>query len=248
MLLLLLLLVGGCARPIAPTLPLPAAEDLLRRLALGGETYRTLDAEARVGVSVAGKYVSTQQFLLLEKPDRFRTDVLSSFGQLILQLAVDRDDLSVFLNTEVPGRFYRGAASDDNLQRFTRLPVRFRDLVRLLLYDPPRIAGENLQVSRHEQGVRLEISAAQRRQEIIFDRTLRPVECRYYRQDDLWLRAVYEKFSAQDGFPQKIRIEVPGQNTSATVHFSQVRTNTQLPAQRFVVQPPANALRESLPH
>lgn len=229
-------------------MPLPPAEGLLQRLSQGIDAYQSLDGEAKVAVSVDGKFFSSQQFLLLEKPDRFRTDVLSTFGQLILQLAVDRDDLKVFLNTEVPGKFYQGAASDENLTHFTRLPVRFKDMVRLLLYDLPLISYQELQVGLHDRGVKLEVSGEQGRQEVVFDRQLRPVESRYFQQDILQLSVTYEKFSERDGFPLKIRIEIPQQKTSASVRFSQARSNIQIPAERFVLERPAKALLEQLPY
>lgn len=247
-LLLLCVLLSACARPDIAPMPLPAGDDLVQILRQGEDRFQSLDGEAKVGVTVDGKYFSSQQFMLLEKPDRFRTDVLSTFGQLLMQMAVDRDDLSVLLNTEVPGRFYRGAASDNNLARFTRLPVSFKDLMRLLLYNPPRISSQDLTVSSHELGVQLQLLREQGRQDIVFDRQLRPVESRYYRQNTLWLRVEYEKFSEQDGFPLKIRIEMPEQETSASVRFSQVLLNAHIPAERFIVEPPANALLEDLPN
>ena len=246
--LLFLLLVSACARPDRVPLPLPSEGELLQRLSLVSNAYHSLDGEAKIGVTVDGKYVSSQQFLLLEKPNRFRTDVLSTFGQLILQLAVNRDDLNVFLNTTVPGTFYQGIASDENLMRFTRLPVQFEELVRLLLYDLPQISAQKTQAGLHELGAQLELFGDERRQVIVFDRALRPIESRYYQQGVLWLRVVYDKFSDRDGYPQKILIELPEQKTSAAIRFSHIRTNTTIPAERFVIHPPTNALVENLPY
>ncbi|HKJ05349.1 MAG TPA: DUF4292 domain-containing protein [Geopsychrobacteraceae bacterium] len=244
----LLIIGSGCARPDRTPIPLPSEERLVHQLAQGSDLYRSLDAEAKIGVHADGKYVSTQQFLLLEKPDRLRTDVLTTFGQLALQLAVDQDELSVFLNTTVPGRFYQGAATDENLLHFTRLPLNFKDLIRLLLYDLPLIPGEKMQASLHERGAQLKITAEKNRQEIVFDRQLRPVESRYYRNGSLWLQVNYESFSDDDGFPQKVQLEMPEQKTRASVRFSQTRTNTDIPADRFVIKQPANAELLRLPH
>jgi len=247
-LLLLLLLLSACARPDRTSIPLPSADELLHRLSQGADAYHSLDGEAKVTLTVNGKFFSSQQFLLLGKPDRFRTDVLSTFGQLILQLAVDHDGLKVFLNTIVPGTFYQGTASDENLTRFTRLPVRFMDMMRLLLYDPPLTTYQELQVSLHENGAKLEIYGEQGRQQVIFDRQLRPIESRYFQEDALQLSVTYEKFSERDGFPLKIRIEIPQKKASATIRFSQVRSNIQIPDERFVLKQPANALLEQLPY
>lgn len=244
-LLLVLLLLSACARPEQP-MPLPEADTLLLSLTQGQDVFDSLDGEAKVAIEAEGRFFSSQQFILLEKPHRMRTDVLSSFGQLLLQLAVDRDQLQVFNNTKVPGIYYHGAASYENLYRFTRLPLRFREVVRLLLYDPPVLSGAVLQVSPHKDGVQLSLDAAGQKQEVVFDRQFRVVECRYFRQGVLQLQVFYEKFAEQDGFPQKIRLEVPQRETSASVRFSQVQTNIAIAAERFVIEPPANAVLESL--
>lgn len=245
--LLSLLLLAACARPELPPMPLPEAGDLLQRLAQGRDAYRTLDGEARVAMKIEGKFYSSQQFLLLEKPDRLRADVLTPFGQLILQLAVNNNELSAFNNTKVPGTFYLGDASDDNLARFTRLPLRFSEMMRLFLYDPPLIGREEVRVSSHQRGALLEIIGRDRRQEIVFDRQLRPVESSYYRHGAVWLKVGYDEFSELDGFPKKIRLELPQGGTSASVRFSQVKTNMPIPAERFVIEQPANATLQRLP-
>lgn len=229
-------------------MPLPAENVLFQKLSQAAEAYRTLDGEAKVAVTADGKFFSSHQFLLVEKPDRFRTDVLSPFGQLVLQLAVDRSDLNVFLNTTVPGRFYQGAASDDNLVRFTRVPVHFKDMVRLFLYDPPLIPKLKSEVKVHKEGVQLVLIGDKQRQELIFDRQLHLVTSSYYRQGQLWLRAVYNKISEQDGFPRRIKLEVPDRKTEVSVRFAELKTNTTIPDERFVLNPPANATLEMLPH
>jgi len=245
--LLVVLIAGGCARPDLPPIPLPDVEDLVQRITAGSVTYQSLDAEAKVGIRVADKYISTRQFLLLDKPDRLRSDVLTTFGQLALQLAVDQDDLRVFLNTTVPGKYYQGPASNENLLRFTRLPVSFEDLVRLLLYDLPMISGQKIQVKTHERGAQLVISSKTERQVIVFDRQLRPVESRYFRDQSLWLQVNYDDFSDEVGFPQKVQLELPEQKTRASIKYSETRLNVEIPAERFIVKQPAGAELVRLP-
>ncbi|PLX89866.1 MAG: hypothetical protein C0619_10395 [Desulfuromonas sp.] len=246
-LLVLLLLMVGCARPDSALRPLPAAEQLLEGFTRTQGLYRSLDGEAKVGVTVAGKFFSSQQFLLLERPDRLRIDALSSFGQLLLQLAVNRNEMMVFLNTTVPGRYYRGPASDENLWRFTRLPIGLKQMLELLLYDPPLIAGLDTRVEPHPQGAQLSVVGGVQRQEIVFDRHLRPVAIRYYDRDQLSLQVEYEKISEISGFPSRVRIEIPEQKTSVSVRFSEVRTNVPIPAERFSFAQPANSTLENLP-
>lgn len=241
------LLLAACVAPGPPPMPLPEADVLLSKLQQQSGAVRSLDGEAKVAVDVAGRFFSSQQFILLARPDRLRTDVLSSFGQVLLQLAVDGEQLRVFNNTKVPGIFYQGRASDGNLARFTRLPAHFRDLVRMFLYDPPLLSGDQLAISQHDGGARLTIVSGERHQEIVVDRQWRLIESRYYRQKEQLLGVAYADFDEESGFPRKIRLNLPRDETTASVRFSMVRTNPDIPAERFVIEPPANARLEILP-
>ena len=129
LLVTLLMLLFGCSAPKLHLPPAPEPQILLAQLALTSQRWQQLDAAAKVGLEHAGKYFSTQQFMLLEKPARLRVDVLSLFNQLALQLTVDQGELQVYLNTTVPGQFYRGPATDALLARFTHLPLGAADLV-----------------------------------------------------------------------------------------------------------------------
>ncbi len=245
---LLLLVLAACARPPQPIwTDLPSTAQLLERLQKTTGQVRSLDAEAKVGLTVKGKYVSSQQFLLAEKPDRFRADVLSGFGQLILQLTSDGEELAVFLNTTVPGRFFRGPASFENLSRFTRVPLADKDLIRLLLYDPPLIDFEASEVQVSEEGLVLRLSSNERFQDLLFDRQLHLVGCRYLAKDEALLDVKYGKIDEQDLFPRTVRIELPREETSVALRFSALQTNVSIPAERFRLKQPEKIQVEALP-
>lgn len=243
-----LLLLASCARPPQPVwTEVPEAEQLLLRLKeTTGKVY-SLDGAAAVGLTVHGKHVSSQQFLLAEKPDRIRTDVLTGFGQLILQLTSDGEELAVFLNTPVPGKFYRGPASDENLARFTRVPLADEDLLRLLMYDPPLIDYLHTEVTVLEEGVVLELWNAERGQELLFDPQLQLVGCRYLTTAEPLLEVVYQKFDENDRFPRTVRIDLPQEETRVVLRFSELQTNVAIAAERFRLKTPANLQVEALP-
>jgi len=246
-LILLVLLLAACARPpVQVWTELPTAEILLQRLAETTGRIDSLDAAAGVGLTVKGKYRSSQQFLLLEKPDRLRADVLTGFGQLVLQLASDGEELSVFLNTTVPGRFLRGPATDENLARFTRVPLSLTNMLRLLLYDPPLISYQQHTVSVVDGQLLLRLTADTQEQELLFDQQLRLVGCRYFSQAERFLEVRFEKIDSLEQFPSRIKIELPAEQTTLALDFSDLQLNVDIAAERFRLLQPANLPLEPL--
>jgi outer membrane lipoprotein-sorting protein len=245
---LLLLLLAACARPDKPVwTELPSVEALLQQLAETTGRVDSLDAAASVNLTVQGKFFSSQQFLLLEKPDRLRADVLTGFGQLILQLASDGQELSVSTNTTVPGRFYRGPATTENLVRFTRIPLATRDMLRLLLYDPPLIDYRQSEILPAGDGLLLKLDGPELRQELRFNPQLQLVACRYYSEGQEILEVLYQKIDKERIFPETIRLTVAAENTKAAIKFSELQLNVEIPAERFRVKKPDNVAVEVLP-
>ncbi|SHI57966.1 Outer membrane lipoprotein-sorting protein [Malonomonas rubra DSM 5091] len=247
--LFLLLLISACAKPPQQIwTDLPSSDELLQRIEQTTGQVNSLDAAASVALTTAGKFFSSQQFLLLERPERLRTDILTGFGQLILQLTSDGEQLSVFVNTKVPGRFYRGEASPDNLARFTRIPLQPRELVKILLYSPPMIQYQRQEVKPGENnGLLLLLENSDMRQEVLFDAELRVIGCRYYSGNNLFLQVDYQRLDEEKQFPRTIRVELPEQQSRATVKFSDLKLNLEIPADKFHLQPPDGIPVEPLP-
>jgi outer membrane lipoprotein-sorting protein len=248
--LLLILLLGGCApTPRQPWPALPTAAELLARLEAQAGTYRSFDAAARVGVTVGGKYLASQQFILLQRPDRLRLDALTGFGQLILQLASDGERVTALLNDSVPPKFLIGRASQANISRLTRIPLAVDDLIALLLYDPPLAPRTSSRVKQQFEAVHLVLEpfGKEELQELLFDRALRLIGCRYYRQGKLWLAVEYAKFAQDSGFPRLIKLELPGELTKITLKISELSLNPAIDPQKFRLQQPDNAIVEELP-
>ncbi len=246
--LLFLLLLGGCApAPRQPWPALPRAQELLTRLEAHSGEYRSLDAAARVGVTVEDRYLASQQFILLQRPERLRLDALTGFGQLILQLASDGERLTALLNDSVPPKFLSGQASQANVSRLTRIPLAVDDLIALLLYDPPLVSWRSIRVDQQPDAVRLALESFGERQELLFDRSLRLIGCRYYRQGELWLAVEYAKFAQDSGFPRQIKLELPEEQTQIKLNISELRLNPVIDPQKFRLQKPDSAIVEKLP-
>lgn len=244
----LLVLLSGCIRPPEPVwTEIPTAEQLLVKLASDSGRYSSLDGSAKVSLNTGEKYFSSQQFLLIQKPNRLRADVLTGFGQLVLQIASDGKVLSAFLNTTVPGRFLRGPASYENIFRFIKVPLAVEDLLPLLLYDPPIIAYQNSSVSVSAEDLTLTLSGGNTRQELLFDRQLRLMGCRYSRDGEKFLSVDYKNLSGIDMFPHQVVIDLPLEQTRVNVQFSDLQINTGIDIARFALKAHANIPIEILP-
>ncbi|MCF6179912.1 MAG: DUF4292 domain-containing protein [Geopsychrobacter sp.] len=247
--LLLLLLIVGCARPQISLPPKPEAQLLLQRLATEGARWQQLDAAAKIGFVRAGKHMSTQQFLLLARPDRLRVDVLALFNQLALQLSVVEGELQILLKTTNPVQFYHGPASDELLARFTRLPLRAEQLINLILYAPPVSAGASARVEIVAERYLLTLNPGDGgyRQQFFFDERLRLRRAVYQRNANILLSVDYSKIAGKDNFPRRIQIKMPVQQTAVTITLSDVILNEPSALSRFQIAPPVNAVPLKLP-
>jgi outer membrane lipoprotein-sorting protein len=241
--LLFLLVASACvprpaAPPASPPPPLVAAAQLLARLDENAAAFRSLEGLAKVRVSSGDKTLSASQVLIVEKPDRFRAETLSPFGNPLLLMATDGASITIL----IPGEqtFYSGEATARNVQRFTRLPLRLPDLVQLLLYQVPVIPHVRQTLHADEAGYLLSLyGAAESRQELRFDRALRLTGTAYFVADELQLRIGYDRFGASSpAFPAACHLEMPAFQTAASLVFSELQTNVSIPVGRFILSPP----------
>ncbi len=245
--LLVLLILSACAKPLPPVwTEQPQVDQLLARLAEQSNRCQALDATARVALTVQGKFLSTQQFLTVERPAALRADVLTGFGQLILQLATDGNTMAVLLNNTVPGRYLYGPATYENLSRFVKIPLRLSDLVSFLLYSPPVNSFSSAVVKAEDSQLLLVLRNGIRKQEVVFDSQLRVTEVRYFKGETPELTVSYLKFSVADDFPMQIKIVVPGQETKISVALKEVALNPVIEPRRFQLEKPANIPAEEL--
>ncbi len=245
---LLLVLLAGCIKPPEPVwTEVPGPDYLLSRIAAEAGRYRTLDGAAKVSLTTGDQFFSSQQFLLLEKPDHLRVDVLTGFGQLILQLTSDGDLLSVFLNNTVPGRFLQGPASDENISRFIRVPLAVDDLLALLLYDPPLIAFQQSGTEVRAGTLVLVLIGDGSHQEIVFNDQLQLIGCRYSVAGKKQLEVSYRRFVSPEGFPLDVEIEIPQEETRVKIKFSELKVNGGIDTELFRLQKPENLTVEVLP-
>jgi hypothetical protein len=232
----------------SPALPPVAAGELLQRVKTCGSAIETLRGLAKVRLTTKERTLSASQVLLAAFPDRLRAESLSPFGSPLLVLASDGHDLDVLLPGQ--GRFLHGPASADNLRRFTRLPLRLTDLVGLLLYRPPLFPWQEFHGGSGEgDHYRLFLDGHDnRRQVFTFDAALHVIGAAYYNGADLLLEVGYSEFTSNEPqYPRQAELHLPAYGVEATIRFSEVTLNADLPAERFRIQPPQGAKVEELP-
>ncbi len=240
--LLICLLVVGCApriKPPAGTVVDPAVgEALISDWRMKSAEIFSVQGIARARIQSPERGTTLSQVVLAEQPDRFRAETLSPFGTPLLTLAANGERLGVLALNQ--NTFYQGAASLENLARFTRLPIKAADLVGLLLYKVPVFSGQSLVVQRDEGDWQVTVSLPDRRQELFFDSDRQLVAAHYYRDDQLFLKIGFARIGALvRDFPARFYVELPEFSISAELDFTELAINRTFLPGIFRLEPPA---------
>lgn len=238
--------LAGCLQvpPVLPPSRLPSATELLRRLEQQGQAVQTLKGVARTQLATPQGTESFTQVLLVERPDRLRAEVLGLFGQPGLILVSRGRELSIALPGA--GRFYRGAASAENLQRFTGLPLDPPQLIALLVGAVPRRLSGPATVLATPTGGELRLEADGAREYYRFDAGQRLVAAGYLQDGTEWLRLGYGDFDPA-GFPREVTLTLPEAALTASLRFTSLTVNGPVPQDRFVLPLPDGADLQPLP-
>jgi hypothetical protein len=214
------------------------AERLQQALADQASRWRSLQGVARLRVVDPDERRSTRQVLLVERPDRFRAEVLGLFGQPLLVVTGGAGMLSALAPGE--GRYYSGTATPERLWRLVRLPLALPDVVRLMLHDVPWASGRPAGVEVVGDRYRLTLEGADGRRRLWFDGDLRVRRAALYRDEKLLLDVAYDDLRDKDGLPLRMRLTLPELRTEVVLELSGVRTNADIAPERFSIKvPPA---------
>lgn len=249
-LLLSIVLLASCA-PVRPKLVGQQvnqgfADKLMQDWVESSARVTSVKGLASVKVHSPENSLNGTQVILAEQPGRLRAETLSPFGSPLLLLAADGVNLGVLLTSQ--NLYYTGAATPENLGRFVRIPLRLNDLVSVLLYQPPMISATSEEAFELQGGGWLLVrNRPPRRQELIFNPLRQLIEVSYFDHDNLLLKITYGKFAGQnDRFPHFYDIEIPDQNTTASLEFSELETNGELRPGIFQLSPPTGVTVISL--
>jgi len=241
--LALLTLFGCSVTPPAP-LPLVADDVLLQALAEQEQQYTSLRGIAKVGIENNSGALRSTQIVLAEKPDRFRAEILSTFGQPVVSMASDGAIMSVSIPSQ--RQFYQGVPSAESLARFTGIPLEVRDVVHLLLHQVPLIAYSQI---RSEPGPSLILTdLAGSRQRLDFDHLLRLTGASYFDGGEHpWMLVRYTQFKEEKGFPHQLDLSLPREGVEARVELRELDINLALTDDKFHLLVPEGIPVQPLP-
>jgi outer membrane lipoprotein-sorting protein len=245
--------LAGCATlKVAPPSPeasvaLPERADLFRALAARREAIHAVRALARMSYTSGTESRRTRQVVLAERPDRLRLEVLSPFGTVFL-LTADRGRLGAYVPDE--HAVYRGAASADNLARYTQVDVPVSTAVDLILGTPPMDEGRDGVVSRDEGLVQLWQDAGNSVVRVAwFTSRLEPVRWEQRDADGLVLvRARFDAIAEIGGvrLPTQVQVELPSSAQRIDIALGEPEVNPVLADALFDLETPSGAREISL--
>jgi hypothetical protein len=177
--------------------------------------------------------------LAVERPDRLRLEVLSPFGAVFV-LATGGGRLSAYVPDE--RAVYRGAASAENLARYTQVDLPVSTAVDLILGTPPLDEGMGGVVSLNEGLVELWQDGGSKVDVAWFTGRLDPV--RYEQRDPdgrVVLRARFDAFAEIGGIrlPTQVQMELPGSQQRVDIALGEPELNPVLAGALFELQTPA---------
>ncbi len=124
----------ACARA-APPSQFPTADAAIARMRQTYTCSRGVRGESKVDYFGEQGRVRVNALFLASRPERLRIDVFSPFGVTLSTLTADGHDFALLdLHDK---RFFRGPATECNVQRFLRVPVPPFALVSLLNGEAP---------------------------------------------------------------------------------------------------------------
>lgn len=246
-------LLAGCfagAPPVGPSRPdltalePPAASEIFRLLEERSRALRSFRGVAEVELRDAEQTLRGRQVVVVERPERLRIDVLSTFG-VILQVASDGERIRAFDRGE--RTYYVGRASPRNLARFTRIDVRVAAVSGILVGLPsaprePDEAAISLERETALWRVTTPLAGGGTERLWIDPTTLLPVRTEVVGEDgERRYEARFDDWRVVAGveIPHRIELDAPATATTVTVAYDEVDVNPELRETLFRFEPPA---------
>lgn len=225
--------VGGARADAAAIV----AADAARRTAV-----RSLRAWARLSYESPDESRRAKQLLVAERPDRLRLEIFSPFGAVFVLAAADGALAAYDRGAKT---VYRGAASADNLRRYTQMDLPVTGAVDLLLGTPPIDAAAPGVVTADGDTIELWRETADGGARVVwYSAALEPL--RYEERDRdgrVRLRAAYGGYTAVDGVPvaTQLQIDLPPSQQRIGIALSDVEVNPPLADAVFAFHTPAGS-------
>lgn len=239
----LLLTLAACAPrsatpPPAPTGELPPESELVDSLLARRAAIRGLRALARTTYTAPSESRGVRQLIVVERPDRLRLEILSPFGVAFVLTTAD-GALSAYDGDE--GTFYRGAATAENLARYTQVGLPAQVAVDILLGTPPFAQSGSGVVSSDAGRIKLWQETGSRVHVTWFTETLEPA--RYEQRDDeghVLIRASFAEFAELERLrvPTRLAIDLPASQQRIDIALREPELNPPVPDSIFALAMP----------
>ena len=240
----LVLGLGGCspvAPPPAPQLPAPQwqSNQLLESMAQRQEQFRSLRALAQVDYAGPEGKHGFQEAVVVQRPDQLRLETLSLLGTILIVTA-NGSEIVGYHPRE--GVFVRGAATKENLQRYTQIPLNLEEITMLLMGLPPVEASAPWK----QQGNALTFSSNGSERDVLLFESQQPVPTVWQRlneRGEVELAARFSNYVMTPAglFPTQITFESNMQKKKLEIRYQEPDLNTAIQAELFSQQKPAHA-------
>ena len=249
---LVLLVACGPLPGLAPTAPRSIARDgvgaseLVRRLAERRKQIRSFRALASMEYRGPKDRLSIREVVVVERPDHLRIEMMTAFG---LALLIATDGKRVFAYHRGQKTFYEGAATAENLAKFTRLEFGVRDVANLLVgLPPPRrtMRGARAAFERSTQLWRLwqRLDGGGSRNVWFEAQRLLPVRSEELDAEGgrVWT-VEWSGYQTTDGIdvPLRLVLEAPAEGARVSLDYSNASVNAPLLDAFFTLGPPAGS-------
>jgi len=248
-------LAGCTARPGRTAKARPAktirVANVFARIDANAASLRSLRALASIELHDGGRAVHGRQVVLLAPPTRLRFDVLGPFG-VVLQVTTDGERVRAFDRGNKT--FYDGRARAANLARFTRIDLRVREVVGLLLGTPVAKRDVDRATVDYEAATGLwrvtsPLEGGGVEHLWVEAESLRPLRCEVVAANGVRrYDATFGEHRTIDDVtvPLRVTLSAPSSEIVIALSYSDIELNPPLSEELFRFEPPAGATRVDL--
>jgi outer membrane lipoprotein-sorting protein len=224
-----------------PAGPLPSEAALVGSLRARRQSIHSLRAMAKTRYTTPSESRGARQLIIAARPDRLRLEILSPFGVAFV-LTTDAGLLAAYARDEAT--FYHGAATAENLSRYTQVGMPVDVAVDLILGTPPFSDGGSGVVSWENGQVKLSQKVGRRVHVTWFTGTLEPA--RYEQRDEkgtVLIRATFADFAeiAALRVPTRLSLDLPSSRQRLEIAFRDPELNPSLPDSLFALATPSGS-------
>ncbi len=245
-------LVQGCfATHPAPTgLPatLPTAEQIVDAMRARRQQLTALRTLARVRYESPAGTENARNVLAVERPDRFRFEVVSLLGSLLVMTS-DGGRFTAYLPRE--STVYRGAASAENLDAYLPIAVSIPTIIDHILATPQLLEGGRAVVTWDEGLICLTQIDDDGGAETCFRDLATPATYREVNRDGrTTIEARYEDIDDTGIVPiaTQVTVRFPATKESLVISMRGPEVNPSFPDDLFSLKPPPKTREVDLDH